>query len=376
MKHTILLITLLMLFSTSVFTQIPQTMSYQGVLTDAAGNPVADGQVNLIFKLYDDATDGMMLWEETQKVDVANGIFNVILGSSNPLNLPFDKHYWLGITIGMDTELQPRTPLTSSPYSLNSQTAGNTGDGHSLDAADGNPTDVVFVGNNGKVGIGTTNPQRTLHLKSAGDAKIKFESDGATTQWEVGTEANGDFTIFEVRPTGGAFRVRITPGAGGKMFFPIGEVKFSRDVEFSGNVSIGTATHGAKLDVIASSQPGVIGSSDTGTGVIGISVSAPGIVGASTTDSGVFGSSGNSFGGEFRGQENNGSTKAAVKIVSGSQVMLLDGNEIDAVVDKSLFLNNNSSGDVVLRKRRRQRRRQYHGCAQQRPALEEKYHDP
>ncbi|MCZ6820330.1 MAG: tail fiber domain-containing protein [Calditrichaeota bacterium] len=30
------------------------------------------------------------------------------------------------------------------------------------------------------------------------------------------------------------------------------------------------------------------------------------------------------------------------------KTLLLDGNEIDAVVDKSLFLNNNSDGDVVL----------------------------
>ena len=43
MKHKTHLITLLMLFATSAFAQIPQTMSYQGLLTDAAGNPVADG---------------------------------------------------------------------------------------------------------------------------------------------------------------------------------------------------------------------------------------------------------------------------------------------------------------------------------------------
>ncbi len=63
MKHTILLITLLMLIATSALAQIPQTMSYQGVLTDAAGNPVADGPVDLTFKLYDAATDGTLLWE-------------------------------------------------------------------------------------------------------------------------------------------------------------------------------------------------------------------------------------------------------------------------------------------------------------------------
>ena len=30
------------------------------------------------------------------------------------------------------------------------------GDGHSLDAADGSPTDMVYVDNGGEVGVGTT----------------------------------------------------------------------------------------------------------------------------------------------------------------------------------------------------------------------------
>ncbi|MBN2705672.1 MAG: hypothetical protein JXR89_04440 [Deltaproteobacteria bacterium] len=49
------------------------------------------------------------------------------------------------------------------------------------------------------------------------------------------------------------------------------------------------------------------------------------------------------------GQDNNG-TVATVKIVAGSQVMLLDGNEIDAMTSAGggsiLYLNNNSKGEV------------------------------
>ena len=108
--------------ATFAFGQIPQTMSYQGVLTEANGNPV-NGSVSLTFKLYDAATGGTKLWEETQQVTVTNGLFNVILGSVNPLTLPFDKPYWLGICVDGGAELTPRIELTSSPYSMTAQSA-------------------------------------------------------------------------------------------------------------------------------------------------------------------------------------------------------------------------------------------------------------
>jgi len=38
------------------------------------------------------------------------------------------------------------------------------GDGHSLDAADGSPTDAVYVNNHGNVGIGTMNPSEQLDV--------------------------------------------------------------------------------------------------------------------------------------------------------------------------------------------------------------------
>jgi len=50
---------------------------------------------------------------------------------------------------------------------------------------------------------------------------------------------------------------------------------------------------------------------------------------------------------EFDGAENTGTT-AALEIISGSQRMLLDGNEIDGVTS-GLYLNFNSQGNVFLR---------------------------
>lgn len=120
MKRSILAITIFVLLTGALFAQIPQTMSYQGVLTNANGNPVPDGNLSLKFRLYEAVNGGTSIWEETQSVGVEKGIFNAIFGSVTPLNLPFDKPYWLGITVENGTELSPRIALTASPYSLNS----------------------------------------------------------------------------------------------------------------------------------------------------------------------------------------------------------------------------------------------------------------
>lgn len=112
----------LTVLSFTIWSQIPQTMSYQGVLLDNADIPL-NGSYTLMFKLYYEQSGGTVIWQESKIVDVSEGIFNVILGSNVPLNLSFDQTYYLGITVGVaGTELQPRIELTSSAYALNAKT--------------------------------------------------------------------------------------------------------------------------------------------------------------------------------------------------------------------------------------------------------------
>jgi hypothetical protein len=138
MKPLFFLCLIVLLFIVQVgLAQIPQTISYQGVLTDTSGNPVSDDNYDFTFNLYEVATSGTAIWSETQSgVTVNNGIFNVILGSVNPLNLPFDKPYWLGITIDTGSELSPRIELTSTAYSLNTTNA-DSGDITAVNAGNG-----------------------------------------------------------------------------------------------------------------------------------------------------------------------------------------------------------------------------------------------
>jgi hypothetical protein len=117
MKKAMFFFLLLFLYSYS-FAQIPHTISYQGILTDNQGNTVPDGNISLTFRLYNTSEGGDTLWQETQNIMVRKGVFSVILGGETSLNLPFDEQYWLGITVGNEKELIPRTALTSSPYSL------------------------------------------------------------------------------------------------------------------------------------------------------------------------------------------------------------------------------------------------------------------
>lgn len=142
---------LCLLFSFSLQAQIPKLISYQGLLADDGGVALTDGDYSITVNLYDAAQGGVPLWSETRTVTLAGGLFNVLLGEITPLDLPFDKMYYLATSIG-GIELSPRTPMAASPYALNS--AGGGGKAYALDSEDGSKPDVVYVNAAGKVGIG------------------------------------------------------------------------------------------------------------------------------------------------------------------------------------------------------------------------------
>ena len=104
------------------------TIAYQGRLADSAGNPITD-TVNMEFRLYDVAAGGTALWSElwtgSNAVRVSDGLFNVMLGSLEPI--PQDvvaghDQLFLGITVGTDDEMTPRVQLGSVPFAVQALT--------------------------------------------------------------------------------------------------------------------------------------------------------------------------------------------------------------------------------------------------------------
>lgn len=102
---------------------VPTTVGFQGYLTDDSGIPV-DGPVTLHFRLYDAATNGVVLWEEIHAdVPVTQGLYNVQLGANTPLDSQdFKGERWLGIEVvtnPTEGEMTPRIPISAVPWAMN-----------------------------------------------------------------------------------------------------------------------------------------------------------------------------------------------------------------------------------------------------------------
>lgn len=143
----IILFTLFLAIQLS-WAQVPRLMNYQGLLTDASGVAVPDGNYNVTLRIYLVPVGGSPIWEEAQLIAAHNGIFNAILGSIVPLEIPFNDQYWFGVTVGAGTELTPRIPFTSSAYSLNASNSEKVND---IEAnITPTPNNLLPLDNNGK----------------------------------------------------------------------------------------------------------------------------------------------------------------------------------------------------------------------------------
>ncbi len=111
MKNLLVAVLVVLFVLTIAAAEIPQVMGYQGRVTDNAGNPVADANYTMRFRIYDNAGgSGSPLWDSGNRtVSVGGGVFSVVLGESPQpaLGLGFDQDYWLLVTF----DGEDQTPL-------------------------------------------------------------------------------------------------------------------------------------------------------------------------------------------------------------------------------------------------------------------------
>lgn len=117
------------LFSISISAwAVPQSITYQGKLTDSSGLAVPEGAYTVTFSIYDRSSGGDPIWSDEQNVMVKDGIFNVKLPGdpdTNPFpsDLLSNGKLYLGIKVGTDGEMTPRQEITATFYAMK---AGDT----------------------------------------------------------------------------------------------------------------------------------------------------------------------------------------------------------------------------------------------------------
>ena len=230
-----LLAVLYLVAATAAAAEIPLRMSYQVMLTDDTDQPLIDQTVELIFSIHDEEKD--LVWTETHTATTNSiGVVSLTLGETTPLPPDeFGVSLWLAVSVDGEP-LLPRRELVSGPYALHAYDAdrlggsladsytlkgylafpgtindptnpvnwtklkgvpsgiadgvdsegSGTGDGHSLDASDGDPADALYVDETGRVGVGTTDPQQELHLLGA----LRLQGPGAAEHWDIMHNAN------------------------------------------------------------------------------------------------------------------------------------------------------------------------------------------
>ncbi len=201
MNRKFVLVTLFTLMAMGgVVAQVPRQISYQGILTDANGVIVPDGNHALALSLYDAATGGTALFSESHDVVVKKGVFNIIMGSKTPLppTLSFDRAYFLGVAVDGAAELSPRTALTASPYSLHATSASTAQFADSSrTAASANVARGLLPGASGVV--------TSLNGQSGA---IQLVGSGSTTV----SSSGGQFTISSTMDNSGIAELRTTNG--------------------------------------------------------------------------------------------------------------------------------------------------------------------
>ncbi len=231
----------------------PQLINYQALLKDSGGDPL-NATVNVTFKIWDIPSGGTIpVWTETHSgMLITDGKLSVLLGSLTALN---DAHFadtalYMGITIGTDPEISPRSRLASVPYSFRIETIDGASGGNlsgGVQISEGStPASLVVTGSGGDSVI--ISPADSIIISATDPAgnptfSISVKSSVASVSLFDPVDSKDGFSAVPTK------RVEITP-EGILMFDSTGTdtsvaLTATGDISGSGQIQMGAVPSGA-----------------------------------------------------------------------------------------------------------------------------------
>lgn len=262
--HSLLISTILAAASAAANAAPPTTsFTYQGSLAD--GGSSVDGVRSLQFKLWDSVSAGSQVGPTlSTTTDVADGVFTESLDFGAG-TYSINQALWLEIIV--EGQSLGRTPMSSTPFSLNTRGIQVNEVGHVGFGGSANQFASMYI----------TNNQSSLRLESTGSSFSFFGLTNPSATWYTGINNQGNgsggqhFYIQEVGSGGdpSPYRVSIAKGTG---YVGIGTVTPATMLDVDGAVTIrggadivegfdsscGTAFEPGTVLVIDPNNPGML----------------------------------------------------------------------------------------------------------------------
>jgi len=206
-KFTLILLFILVNFVQSeTISSIPQLINYQGMLTNAEGQPLETKEYKLSFSIFNQPIGGEAVWGPQifdgrygegrgAKVPVVRGHFNVILGDKDINGRLITDAFqsndtYLEISVENNNPISPRQKILTAPYAIVSETVKGP--------------DLFVNSENGCVAIGSKTPKASLYIKhsetndipsimiSNPSPEIILETESSHYNWRIAAQVDID----------------------------------------------------------------------------------------------------------------------------------------------------------------------------------------
>ena len=210
MKRIILLGIFFVTVCKFTMAQVPQLMSYQAVIWDAAGHLVSDKAVNIKLSILQGSVTGISVYTEFHKIQTnENGLVSLMIGGGSNITGNMSDISWEAGRYFLKTETDPTggnnfmitgiTQFVSVPYSLASNYSNIAGMARNISTKNaGLPGQVLIIDKDGKLMWSSNSP--VLITNSVTEIKSNTALSGGNISSDGGSLVTSRGVVWSIYP--------------------------------------------------------------------------------------------------------------------------------------------------------------------------------